>query len=62
MAADIIFPHYRDEAYEVLYNPDQRWFYKKQMRSDEVILFKLGDSETDEAPRKKTAPEIIDGC
>ncbi|KAH7412816.1 hypothetical protein BKA64DRAFT_702932 [Cadophora sp. MPI-SDFR-AT-0126] len=52
VAADIIFPHYRDEAYEVLYNPNQRWFYKKGMDWDDVILFKLGDTKTDEAPRK----------
>ncbi|KAF8859194.1 hypothetical protein BDZ45DRAFT_590152 [Acephala macrosclerotiorum] len=48
--ADIIFPHYQDEAYEVLYNPDQRWFYKKGMECDDVILFKLADNSPDEAP------------
>jgi len=48
--ADIIFPHYQDEAYEVLYNPDQRWFYKQGMEWDDVLLFKLGDNSTDEAP------------
>ncbi|PVH78154.1 hypothetical protein DL98DRAFT_422606 [Cadophora sp. DSE1049] len=52
VSADIIFPHYRDEAYEVLYNPNQRWFYKKGMEWDDVILFKLGDSKADEAQRK----------
>ncbi|KAH7348509.1 hypothetical protein BKA65DRAFT_550582 [Rhexocercosporidium sp. MPI-PUGE-AT-0058] len=50
VAADIIFPHYQDEAYEVLYNPKQRWFYKKGMDWDDVIVFKLGDSQADEAP------------
>ncbi|KAK0121807.1 hypothetical protein ONS95_010090 [Cadophora gregata] len=49
VAADIIFPHYRDEAYEVLHNPNQRWFYKKGMKWDDVILFKLGDSDPGEA-------------
>ncbi len=50
--ADIIFPHYQDEAYEVLYNPDQRWFYKKGMEWDDVVLFKLGDNATNEEPCK----------
>jgi hypothetical protein len=50
--ADIIFPHYQDEAYEVLSNPDQRWFYKKGMEWDDVLLFKLGDNSPDEAPCK----------
>ncbi|KAG9234139.1 hypothetical protein BJ875DRAFT_401632 [Amylocarpus encephaloides] len=48
--ADIIFPHYQDEAYEVLYNPDHRWFYKKGMEWDDVLLFKLGDNSLNEAP------------
>ena len=50
--ADIIFPHYQDEAYEVLYNPNHRWFYKKGMEWDDVLLFKLGDNSPDEAPCK----------
>jgi hypothetical protein len=54
VAADIIFPHYQDEAYEVLYNPGQRWFYKKRMEWDDVLLFKLGDNSPDEAPCKLT--------
>ena len=54
MAADMIFPHYQDEAYEVLYNLGQRWFYKKRMESDDVLLFKLGDNSPDEAPCKPT--------
>lgn len=52
--ADIIFPHYQDEAYEVLYNPDHRWFYKKGMEWDDVLLFKLGDNSPEEAPCKLT--------
>lgn len=57
--ADIIFPHYQDEAYEVLYNPDQKWFYKKGMDWDDVLLFKLGDNLADEAPCK-LALRIVD--
>ena len=44
VAADIVFPHYLDEAYEVLHNPNHRWFYKQGMKNDELILFKLADS------------------
>ncbi|KAE9367701.1 hypothetical protein N431DRAFT_71334 [Stipitochalara longipes BDJ] len=50
VSADIIFPHYQDEAYEVLYNPNQRWFYKKGMEWDDVLLFKLGDNSPHDAP------------
>jgi hypothetical protein len=48
--ADIIFPHYSDEAYEVTFNPAHRWFYKKGMHWDDVLLFKLGDNSPTEAP------------
>ncbi|KAH6725044.1 hypothetical protein BKA61DRAFT_462568, partial [Leptodontidium sp. MPI-SDFR-AT-0119] len=50
VAADIIFPRYRDEAYEVLYNPQQRWFYKKGMDWDDVIVFKLNLTLDDLCP------------
>lgn len=43
--ADIVFPHFCDEGYEVKYNPAHRWYYKKQMTRDEVVIFKLADSE-----------------
>jgi len=48
--ADIVFPHYLDEAYEVLHSPNHRWFYKKGMDWDDVLLFKLGDNSPNEAP------------
>ena len=50
--ADIVFPHYCDEGYEVKYNPHHRWFYKQVMSSSEVIVFKLFDSCTTEARRE----------
>jgi hypothetical protein len=56
--ADIVFPHYQDEAYEVLYNPDQRWFYKKEMGCDDLLLFKLGDNSADEAPCKRFSSDL----
>jgi hypothetical protein len=47
--ADIVFPHYLDEAYEVLHNPNHRWFYRQGMSDGDVILFKLADSAKDVA-------------
>jgi hypothetical protein len=41
---DIIFPHYLDEAYELLHSPKHQWFYKRGMTDEEVIVFKLSDT------------------
>jgi hypothetical protein len=41
---DIVYPHFSEEGYEVTHNPTQRWFYKKGMSKDEVVVFKLDDS------------------
>jgi hypothetical protein len=46
---DIVYPHFVDEAYEVKYNPAHRWFYKKGMTQEDVIVFKLYDSLRSEA-------------
>ncbi len=46
---DIVYPHFVDEAYEVKHNPSHRWFYKKGMTQDDVIVFKLFDSLRSEA-------------
>jgi hypothetical protein len=43
--ADIIFPHYCDEGFELLNRSSHKWFYKNPMSMDEVILFKLDDSD-----------------
>lgn len=43
--ADIIFPHYCDEGFEVLNRSSHKWIYKNPMDEDEVILFKLDDSD-----------------
>lgn len=48
----MVFPHYLDEAYEVLYNPAHRWFYKQGLKDDDVILFKLADTAESVAKRK----------
>ncbi|PGG95440.1 hypothetical protein AJ79_05281 [Helicocarpus griseus UAMH5409] len=49
VSMDIVYPHYSDEAYEVMYSPTHRWFYKKGMQSDDIIIFKLGDNSETEA-------------
>ncbi|KAI0977174.1 hypothetical protein F4678DRAFT_4898 [Xylaria arbuscula] len=48
VGADIVFPHYCDEGYEVLYSPHHRWFYKQHMDADEVIILKFYDSSPEE--------------
>ncbi|KAF2679859.1 hypothetical protein K458DRAFT_313252 [Lentithecium fluviatile CBS 122367] len=47
--ADVVFPHYCDEGYEIKYNRNHRWFYKREMDSSDVIVFKHYDSSKDEA-------------
>ncbi|XP_014554917.1 hypothetical protein COCVIDRAFT_28091 [Bipolaris victoriae FI3] len=47
--ADILFPHYCDEGYEVTHNVNHRWFYKRNMGIDDVIVFKHYDSIDTEA-------------
>ncbi|KXX82676.1 hypothetical protein MMYC01_201102 [Madurella mycetomatis] len=46
---DLVYPHFVDEAYEVRYNPSHRWFYKRGMENDDVIVFKLYDNLGSEA-------------
>jgi hypothetical protein len=45
IASDLIFPHRRGEIYGVAYNPDQRWRYVPDLRTDEAILIKCWDSD-----------------
>ena len=50
---DIVYPHFVDEAYEVLYNSSHRWFYKKGMDCEDTLIFKLYDSSQSEATGEK---------
>lgn len=50
--ADVVFPHYCDEGYEVKHNESHRWFYKRGMTTDDVILLKHFDSDYSEASCK----------
>jgi hypothetical protein len=49
VASDLVFRDRRGETYNLIYNPEQRWFYAPQMRSDEVLLLKCFDSRDDGA-------------
>lgn len=44
VGADVVFPHYCDEGYEVRYSPLHRWFYKQCMTPDDALILKLYDS------------------
>jgi hypothetical protein len=49
VASDLVFRDRRGETYNLIYNPDQRWFYAPEMRPDEVLLLKCFDSRDDGA-------------
>lgn len=48
IGADVVFPHYCDEGYEVRHSPHHRWFYKQCLEADEALMFKLYDSAKDQ--------------
>jgi hypothetical protein len=41
---DVVYPHFADEVYEVRYNKNHRWFYNKDMTTDDVAIFMLHDT------------------
>ena len=41
---DIVYPHFSEEGFEVMYNPAHRWYYKKGMSKDDIVLFKIDDN------------------
>jgi hypothetical protein len=45
--SDLVYRDRVGETYAVTYNPDHRWFYVPEMQSDEALLLKCFDSETD---------------
>lgn len=59
VATDIVFPHYLDEAYEVRYNRNHRWFYKQGMSEEDVILFKLDDTAANVARCKVISAQSV---
>lgn len=44
--SDIVLPHLQIQAYEVWYNPQQKWYYLKHQTSDEIMIMMSADSET----------------
>jgi hypothetical protein len=47
VASDLIYPNRSGETYSVKYNPNHRWYYIPEMRTDEALLLKCYDSATD---------------
>jgi hypothetical protein len=47
IASDLIYPNRSGETYSVKYNPNHRWYYIPEMRTDEALLLKCYDSATD---------------
>jgi hypothetical protein len=60
VAADHIYRHRIGETYQVLYNPEHRWFYVPEMRTDEALLLKCFDSRTDGAARFAPHTAFVD--
>jgi hypothetical protein len=47
VASDLVYPNRVGETYSVLFDPAHRWFYAPAMRTDEALLLKCYDSQTD---------------
>jgi len=45
VATSLIYPHMEGETYSVRYNPNQRWYYLKDMTPSEVAFIKCYDSK-----------------
>jgi hypothetical protein len=45
--SDLVYPHRVGETYQVLFNPEHRWFYAPAMQNDEALLIKCYDSALD---------------
>ncbi|KAL8847103.1 MAG: hypothetical protein Q9221_007852 [Calogaya cf. arnoldii] len=44
IAADVIYPHYVGESFNVFHNSGHRWFYLADQMPEEVLIFKSFDS------------------
>lgn len=47
LAAERRYPHRVGETYQLMYNPEHRWFYFPRMRREEALVFKVYDSAID---------------
>jgi hypothetical protein len=60
IASDLIYPNRSGETYSVKYNPNHRWYYIPEMRTDEALLLKCYDSATDGRTRFGPHTAFID--
>jgi hypothetical protein len=51
--SDLVYRHRVGETYSVTFNPQHRWFYVPQMRTDEALLLKCSDT-ADRVPARFT--------
>ena len=47
VASDQVFPRHVVENIQVHYNPEQKWYYLRDQRPDELWLFKQGGSHSE---------------
>jgi hypothetical protein len=45
--SELVYLNRIGETYSVIYHPEHRWFYVPDIETDEVLLLKCYDSETD---------------
>jgi len=51
LPSDLVYPEWTGETYSFAWNPEHRWYYFPQQRTDEVALLKIYDSQTDGTAR-----------
>lgn len=44
IAADVIYPHYVGESFNVFHNDSHKWYYLSDQMPEEVLIFKSFDS------------------
>jgi len=60
LAAERRYPHRVGETYQLLYNPEHRWFYFPQMRREEAVVFKVYDSQPNVPARFTPHTSFVD--
>jgi hypothetical protein len=55
-----ILPNRNGETFFVSYNPTHRWFYKRGMTPEEVLMFKVYDSKEDGRARRVAHTSFVD--
>jgi hypothetical protein len=60
LPAERRYPHRVGETYQLRYNPDHRWFYFPEMRREEVVVFKVYDSQPQVRARFTPHTSFID--